>query len=206
MPVNLNTILNFLATVVVCFGLTSASSATKDSTALPPNISLGDGRFIRYELVTDSTYKVVWGNKLFQRELPEAAIGAFSWFPILKSQNDRVLILEAGCGNPCWEGIMLPMDSTAKPVVVGQPMAYDLDNDLVAFYCGGEDTLMTVMNYLTHRSISVLGQSCATYFGYCIDSIALEKKVFWMRHYSDTTWIASERKGPVTTVELKIDF
>ncbi len=175
-----NKIKNLIFYILVISIITNA-----DQNWLPDNVITPRDNFIKYSITSDTTYKITWGNNKFSRDMDDRAFGAPAWVPFFKHENDSVLILEHGCGSPCWYGIILPLNTTSDIQIIQFPLVYDINRSLIV-YIGGYDTLICIENLLTKTTRHVLFEGCTSAFnGYCIDTVWIDDKQVNVKYHND---------------------
>ena len=55
-----------------------------------------------------------------------------AWTPVFVQENEDYIVLQAGCGSPCWIGIFLPLHNNDQPKVINEYLAFNLKSALVA--------------------------------------------------------------------------
>jgi hypothetical protein len=100
---------------------------------VPQAFKTPKGRVIRFRQVGKEFY-LQWevNNKIQTLDYPFLVDGADAWLPRLKSENENYLFFRAGCGNPCWIGIFLPLYKNGQPEIIHEYIAADLSKELVA--------------------------------------------------------------------------
>ena len=192
--------------ILLCSTLRVNSQSNYKNTPLPKNINTENGYFVKYSLVSDTSYIISWGNKKFHRNLDEKTIGADAWYPRYEYSNDSVIILRAGCGNPCWYALILPLNKNKQIRRVDFPEGYDMKNNLIV-YLGNNDTLIVIENYLDGKRKAIIGKNCGSSFnGYCIDSISINNRQFYMRWFTDYEFDKPKNKRKTKTIKFKVNF
>ncbi len=164
------------------------------------------GNFINYLPMSQDSYKVHWGNKDIQRNLDLYSGGAPNHFAYYEAENDKFIILKAGCGMPCWFAVFLPLDSIKSAFEIQMPEAYDLTNNLVA-YNGYQDTIVWVENFLTRHKVPILGHNCGSAFnGSCIDSISVKDRVLYIHYLIEDDFYKPDDQKHWATIRKRIDF
>ena len=177
----------FTMILLVSLSTISAAESTIRNTPLPEDVTTPKGSFVRYRASSDSTYIVFWGNQNFQRKLDELPVSSDSGYPRFKLESDKVLVLRAGCGNPCWIGFILPLNARSPVRVYSMPLAYDMERCLVVH--PGEsspDTTLWVENFITSERQAIPGPACQSAFvGHCVDSLSFSGNALFIRWITD---------------------
>ena len=189
-------------------GAIAHSQSNYKNTPLPHDTTLPNGSFVKYALQNDTSYVVTLGTGQFQRELPARVITSGSDYPILEKANDYALILEAGCGSPCWNAIVLPLDSNLGATTFEYPLAYDMDNNLVACAVYKQDSIVAVRNFLTGKTMAIIdqGSKAVSFLGYRIDTVSLSNKVFYMRWYTEDVFDTADSLRKAAEVRIPLDL
>ncbi len=137
------------------------------------------GRTISYRMLNDSFYFLEWEDSSYKRTLPDTFY-LDGRIPIFRTENKNYVVLEQGCGSPCWVGIFLPTNNSGKPHLIHEYLDYDLKNNLVVYV---DDTnSIKILNLKTDEFEIHKTPPCKSAFiGYCIDSISIRNKVliYW---------------------------
>jgi hypothetical protein len=161
------------------------------------------GLTIKYKIINNSRYILQWGDSDYERTLTDTFYldGLETAIPWLIKENDKYVVLESGCGNPCWVGYFIPKDTLIQPLIVHEFLGYNIDDDLVAFV---KDTyVLEIINIKTKRTQDIILKGCASAFlGYCIDSLTIEHKIVNYKWTPDT-YIES-KNGHIKRVKIII--
>ncbi len=145
------------------------------------------GAFIERTYVSNTEYRLSWGNVRFTRSLPHTfSSGPFD-NPKFDWENPEYLCLRAECGTDCWYAVLLPLDEDADYVFYRRPLAYDTIGNHVAFP-GVGDTLVTIDHIRTglRRSL-ITWDRCGDQENYaCIRRITFDAA----RCEASITWLA----------------
>jgi hypothetical protein len=177
----------FMVMLPVLLNTIAAAEPTIENTPLPEDVITPKGNFVKYRASSDSTYVVFWENKDFKRKLDEFQVSSDSGYPRFKLENDKSLILRAGCGSPCWTGFILPLNAMSPVRVYSMPLAYDMERNLVVL--PGEfrpDTMLWVENFVSSAHQAIPGPGCPSAFvGYCVDSLSFRGNELYIRWITD---------------------
>jgi hypothetical protein len=144
------------------------------------------GAFIERTYISNTQYRLTWGNVMFRRTLPDKFTVGFYDNPKFVWENPEYICLQAECEVGCWYAILLPMDENADYVFFTRPLAYDTINNYVAFP-GDGDTLVTIEHITSGASrFLVTWDRCGNEENYtCIqnvsfDPVRLEVSISWL--------------------------
>lgn len=128
--------------------------------------------FYQFLPITDSTYKVEWGNRVFNNVSNEVFETSGSGIFQLLDHNEMAIILEKSCGTSCNSYLVLPFHSQAKEKVFLFAIAYNMENNLVAYISENDQVFVSVENYLTRKKTDIKIESLcpAAFKGDCIDT------------------------------------
>jgi hypothetical protein len=105
--------------------------------------------------------------------------------PRFVEESRDYIHLRAGCGNPCWIGIFLPLYKQGQPIIINEYMAVDLKNGLVASI---RDSNIEIVNLRTSwKRVYNPGICDAAFLGYCIDKAYFENGKLMYSWIPDTT-------------------
>jgi hypothetical protein len=162
--------------------------------------STPSGNYFKIILVTDSTCKVEWGNRLIKRKsskdfyFSEATRLYFEW------ENKNFLVLRAGRGSDAWFDTFLPLDVTSTDFKVENVLTQNKKNNMIVAEYIGTDTIMFIRNLTNGKTQYVLeDKKCGSSFNhYCLDSIKLTNKGLYYRwilpHKIDDNKGASQKR------------
>jgi hypothetical protein len=147
-----------------------------------------NGNFLKYH-VTNNYAFIEYGNKSFHRSLPEKydCQTADSWIPQLKYDTHDFMVLNYGCGSPCWGILVLPLDSVNPARNIMYDMAYDSINNLVAYLGCDNYNCLIVENLKTYQAKRIdfpFKTDHEEFIGYWIDSITIKGNRLYYQ-YSD---------------------
>jgi hypothetical protein len=95
--------------------------------------------------------------------------------PKFIAENDKYVLLRAGCGNPCWIDLFFPLNEGATATIINEYLAYDLNQDYVVSI--NNDNKLQVYNLKTHQFETIKTPKCESDFSpYCVDTIYFQKK------------------------------
>jgi hypothetical protein len=119
--------------------------------------------------------------------------GANSWLPRFQDENQEYVLMRAGCGSPCWLGLFLPLTGDRSAKLIHEYLAYDLDQNYVAFLADDSDSL-EVLNLKSARSERFKLATCkAAFKGWCIDTIFFEGQTLKFSWDSVVNWQKKEK-------------
>jgi hypothetical protein len=118
-------------------------------------------------------------------------------------ESDKFVVLSQGCGEACWQAIVLPLDWTRQDQLILWPLDEDRARNLIA-YLDGDGQSIVAENLETHATVVVplapLVPECARGFaGWCIDEVEFHRNLMRVR------WCAGGVAGPSCPDELDID-
>jgi hypothetical protein len=164
-----------------------------------------DGSYLKMKAVA-STVIIKWGNKKFENVAPDSIIESVRIERLsINWKNDNFIALSYGCGNPCWGGLILPLDKNAIANSFMYQYDYDQKNNLVARFDDDYETLI-VENLKTHAKQLIMKRdsTCESAFaGFCLDSISLKNKVLYYK-WSTPDAFADNKKSK--EYHIKIDL
>lgn len=183
--------------------------AVKTSYDLSP-ITTRRGTTIRF-IPADSTYSISWTRNKKRNILQDERFrleGADGWFPRIQDEHKDYIVMSAGCGNPCWYGIFLPLYGTGKARVIGSYLGYDLDQHYVAcFDCSGKSGAIAVLNLKTSRRERFRTGHCRSAFApYCIDTLYFKGKSLYYRWMPGTAMAGKQTNKKGQWVRLKLSI
>lgn len=143
------------------------------ATELPHNIVTPNGTSISYFYNLESEqYLLLWSRG-------EQSGGPYGPYTLtracapaqLRWENDRYLLLEAGCGTFCWEVAVIPLaPGGAEDLKIMRPLAFDAERSLLAFYA--DKDIIRVRNLLTGREQDIrTAYECDSYSGLCFQDL-----------------------------------
>jgi len=180
---------------------TNETDTSKKTSLIKDTIILKtpSGRFVNLSREAGNFY-VEWlqGNELMKLDSAFNDIErGHAWTPRFIIENENYIVLRAGCGNPCWAGIFLPLYKGGLAKVISEYIAINLDSELVAAIKGDS---IEVMNLRSMKNqITYLGKCESAFHGYCIDTAYFEG------HKLIYEWKDSLNSKQIEVRELKID-
>src|SRR5579875_2798509 len=116
---------------IVFSSKTSLSQQESPEIQLTPKISsfkTPKGHIIKFKKKDSNHFYIQWmnGNILKTLDYEFDLQGADAWLPIFVDESENFLLIKAGCGNPCWIGFFLPLNSNYKYQVIHEYFGYDL--------------------------------------------------------------------------------
>ena len=192
-------------TSIVSVGLTSTYPQNARSGS--ERIRTPEGSYYQFIYLQNSSYQIRWGigNLMLTGIDTFKVLG--SGVLRLKHSTKRAIILQQSCGTSCSYCVVLPLVPDAKEKVYQLPLAYDVDNDLVAFVKEGDPEVLEVKveNYLTGLSFSVKERDiCSAALKIdCVDSCAIKNRELYLR-WQGKAWI-HDRQSP-TELRITIPF
>lgn len=171
----------------------------------PTSFKTPKGRQIKFKII-DKYFYVQWDDKnnaLQTLDYKFEINGADAWTPRFISENDSYIFLRAGCGNPCWLGIFLPLYKDGRPEIIHEYLTYNLDKHYVAYINFGKDSL-EVLNLKTSKKQTFPTDKCvSTFTNYCIDTMYFKDNFLYYKWNADT-YINSKKSGQTKRVTIKI--
>lgn len=181
-------ILFFLSSLTIVLG-NSQLAKTQDSTDSKKGgteeVTMREGSFYELVYLTDSTYQIKWGigGRFFTTSDTFAVLGSGTLG--VKVSGKRAIVLEQSCGTSCNYCVILPLLPGSRDIVFDLPVAYDIDNDLVAFVNEGNPEILEIVveNYLTGKTFKIQEKSlCPAVLKIdCIDSCSIVNKRLFLR-------------------------
>jgi hypothetical protein len=164
-------------------------SDKKTSYNHPENFTTPSGQEILF-LVKDNKYYVQWrqSDSLRTLDYPFDLIenGHVS-FPSFVAESKNYILLNSGCGSPCWLGLFLPLDKNASPEIVNEYISFDLNAGVVAHISGADS--ISILNLKTHSKQFFYPSKCEAVFpGECIDTAYFKDKTFYYAWTSETSF------------------
>jgi len=159
---------------------------------VPVSFKTPNGCVVKFKQI-DKEYYLQWesNNTTHTLDYPFQVDGADAWVPRFKSENKKYLFFRAGCGNPCWIGIFLPLYKNGQPVVISEYIAIDIENNLVASVSSDS---IEITNLRTLRKQYFKPGNCESAFpGYCITDAYFKDNVLYY-NWTATTYINSTNK------------
>jgi hypothetical protein len=143
------------------------------------------GAFIERTFISNTTYKLSWGNVQFKRTLPDTFTIGFYDNPKFEWENPQYICLRAESDTDSWYSMMLPCSEDGEYIYYTRPLGYDTINNYVA-YPGSGDTLVTIEHSPTGRTYHLITwDRCGNQENYsCIrnvlfDTVHHEATVIW---------------------------
>ncbi len=166
-----------------------------------------NGNFLKYHVDKNSA-SIEYGNKTFKGSLPEQYDCQIpdSWIPRFILDTKDFMILRYGCGSPCWGILVLPLNSADPVKNIMYNMAFDTDNNLVAYLECDSFTSLIIENLKTSQTKRIeftFKTDHGEFIGYWIDSISIKDHKLYYQ-YSDPN-DNNERKIH-TKVSIDIDL
>jgi hypothetical protein len=163
---------------VVLIGCSSPTTKEREKTSTIVNHETPSTQVIHKDVfynfipVSDSSYKIEWGNSIFKNVTEKNFELLGSGTLNLLDRDDSSIILMQGCGTSCIYYVVLPMKLNAKEQVFMFAQAYDIENNLVAYIPEDKQPFIRIENYLTgqHLDISESNLCPAAFKGDCIDT------------------------------------
>ena len=200
---------NFGGAVVLILSLIAirtSSAQDNDLVWFPKGTLTSAGNFVKYLRTSKDTYKIAWGNRHLLRTLSMYMDGAPNHFAHYKDESSSVIILERGCGMPCWYAVILPLDSAKPSFEIEMPEAYDMRNNLIA-YNGYQDTIVWIENFHTRQRVPILGNNCGSACNiYCVDSISVNNRELYLHYLTEYDFDKSDDQKHWATIQKHIDF
>jgi hypothetical protein len=139
--------------------------------------------YLVYSFQGDSIYNIIWGNKYISnttsRKYEVLGNGVMGFV----DNNENVMLLQQGCGTFCQCYMFLPLKQNAIEKVYYNALAYDLENNLVAFISKQNDSIIMVENYISGQKTEIKESNLcpAIYKGACIDTIYFKEKNLFIK-------------------------
>lgn len=150
------------------------------------DIKTPNGQTIKFEQ-TDKALYLKWQSEDSLRTLnyPFPLDAADAWLPKLIAESDKYLFLRAGCGNPCWIGIVLPLFKNGEPKIIHEYIACDLNAELAASVFSSDSIEITNIKSGARQFFSP--EKCESEFlGYCIDTAYFKDNMLCYSWTSET--------------------
>jgi hypothetical protein len=166
------------------------------------SISFQTGNFLNYLFVNDSMYMLKWGNKnQFSISLDTFKIKGDGKLEI-DANNQNSILLKQSCGSFCQSAVILTIPSFYEKKYLFV-IAYDLKNNLVAYFPENDKAFIIVENYLTSKkqSIEITDLCPAVFKGECIDSISLIDKQLYIK-WQGSNW--SRKQKDTREIRIKM--
>lgn len=139
---------------------------------------LATGDFVNY-IKDNGKVKIEWGNKNFKRTFNQgySCTGAPSWIPTIEWTTKTYIGLDYGCGSPCWGTIILPLNPTDSVIERMYDFDQDIESNLIVYLGTKDYNVLTIENWKTGKKQEISSKiTCEpAFFGYCIDSLKLNK-------------------------------
>ena len=151
----------------------------------------------------DSITLVQWkiGSQTKNFECPFASYDHEAWQLSVHDENKDYIVLRAGCGNPCWYGLFLPLYENGEPKLIDDYIAYDLNQNYVAYF--NENDSLEVLNLRTFKTEAFKTEKCSpANKTYCIGSVHFKKKEIIIKWIKDGS--INSKKGLYFYKKLKI--
>lgn len=203
----------FCLLISVCASSGYAQKQTKPYPKIYPKTQLGlsyfkrlttpQGKIIDYHFVKNSRiYFLQWGTKNSLRTHPDTLTldDRSVRNPVYVAEGKDYIMMEYGCGSPCWVGLFLPIDKNKPPIEIHEYQAYDLANNLVAYFNPNVNKPEIIVENLKtgkQQAISVNNTCVSAFPGYCA-TINIKNKTL---HYY---WSPSAAEKPSDTVSKKV--
>lgn len=154
---------------------------TNDSNLID-TILFQDSRYLLFENLSDSTYRLIWGNKTIRNKsndtihiLPSGKLN-LSWV------SNNAIGLRQGCGSSCFFTYVLPLVQNAEEKFYMYPLAFDTINNIIAYGNDRNDYFLTIENYISGKTIKLNNDYLKGPFtGYCVDSISFQPKGLYLK-------------------------
>lgn len=115
-----------------------------------------------------------------------------AWTPVFVQENEDYIVLQAGCGSPCWIGIFLPLHNNDQPKVINEYLAFNLKSALVASI---NNDSIEIINLKSSSKNSYYPGKCESAFpGYCIDTSYIKDNKFIYSWTPETYLNSNKRK------------
>jgi hypothetical protein len=160
------------------------------------------GHLIKFK-IKDSSFYIQWKaqNDFKTVTYPFDLRGADAWLPNLIEETDDFLVVRAGCGNPCWVGIFLPLKTNSSYQIINEYMGYDLAKGYVAYFNNKEQ--LEVLNLKTEKTQAFQTDGCASAFkGYCVDTLYFKNNSVYFKWNAQADF--NSKTGRLMTKKLKI--
>ena len=161
------------------------------------------GAIIKLQVINDSLYLIQWGDSTHIHTYPQIFYlnGHESWIPKYKDENNNYIVLDEGCGSPCWVGIFLPKADRLSAFEAHEYLGYDLDKFLVAYI--KDKNSIEIYNLKTRQIDDHIVNGCVSAFlGYCIDSLKIENGYLTYKWFPNAEKEA--KKGIIKREKIKI--
>lgn len=153
------------------------SLANANSPNLPPTyLTTPKGNIFTFR-TNQGLFRLQWNQKGKWKHLEYKfqVRAAMADQPTFVAENDRYVLLKAGCGNSCRIGFFFRLEEGRDASVIDNYLAYDLDQDFVARI--SNDNKLQVLNLKTHKTVTIKNPQCESKFSrHCVDTIYFQKK------------------------------
>ena len=163
-----------MKTIVYLLSVSLLSCADVETIKHQSQTNIEDSTFFRLEYENDSTYKIRWGTSEFNNLSTSSfeVLGSGAMELELKGKN--AIILSQSCGMSCKKSIVLPLKKGYEERVYQRPLAFDLENCLVAFspVVSEHELSVEIENFISRKHISqTLSELCPAADPFdCIDT------------------------------------
>lgn len=159
---------------------------------------LPDGNFLRYKLTEDESVLLYWGNSRFER------VTSLEWstardIPTITDETMHFIVLQLGCGCPCWTETLLPLNETDSVQSFFMTIAIDKARDRIASLGDpivGRDSLLITNAYTKQHCIIALDSM--TFYSNPLENI---EKIIFRKRGVYIRWFC--RPGPNGDIEPK---
>jgi hypothetical protein len=166
-----------------------------------------NGNYIVYHVKNDSA-TIEYGNKSFHRLFPykiECQI-ADSRIPHFEWDTHDFVVLRYGCGSPCWGIFILPLDSVSAVRHLMYEMAFDAENNLVAYLDCDTYTSLIIENLKTKQSRRIefpFKTDHGEFIGFWIEDISVKDNMLYIKYYNPNKDFS---KSTSSEVKINIDL
>jgi hypothetical protein len=164
--------------IFLLFYLFLFSWSNFDSKEMLPPIYLTTPNGNTFKFITnEGLFQLQWNQngKWKHLEYKFQVNGPDSYKPKFVAENDKYVLLRAGCGNPCWIGFFFPLKENKTAIIINEYLAFDLDQDFVARI--SNENKLQILNLKTYKVETIITPKCESEFiPYCIDTIYFQKK------------------------------
>jgi hypothetical protein len=193
----------FLLVSILIFKNVASQEAGKKIQLTPKQspFKTPQGHLIKFK-TNGNIFYIKWkGQNGFKTvDYPFDLKGADAWLPCLIAENDNFLVIRAGCGNPCWVGIFLPLKTNSNYHIINEYMGYDLAKGYVAYFNDKEQ--LEVLNLKTAKTQAFQTEKCVSAFkGYCVDTLYFKNNSVYLQW--NTQAGINSKKGKLVTKKLK---
>lgn len=153
-----------------------------NSPYLPDTILFKESKYLFFENLSDTTYKLVWGNTTFKNTSSDTIHVLPNGKLTLAWVSPNAIGIHQGCGSSCFFAYVLPLTLNAKEKFYMYPLAFDTLNNLIAYGNDKNDCFITIENYISGVKMNLNEDFLhGPFTGFCIDSISFQSKGLFLK-------------------------